>query len=131
MDTDPNESNFYESLGVPEPEKENCCEIVHEKFDKNTKVLMAMMIGRPTGVDGVDYHHLLPACKSCKGYAKEIKPELKHLKAEILRRYRAHGTPLHWKEPRPAQWTHQKCLDWLKCHFIADEKNNNIVINDA
>ena len=128
MSDNQDDTRFYENLGVPESEKANSCEFVHEQEEKNTKVLMAMMIGRKTDVQGIEFHHMLPTFKSYKGHAKEIKPELKHLKAEILCRYRACGSACNWKEPRPAQWTNQKCVDWLKSHFICDQKDSNLVI---
>ena len=77
--TKEDDSKFCENLAVPENAKAHCCEVVHKQNDKNTKVLMAMMIGRSPEED-VEHYHLLPSFKAYKGYAKEIKPELKHSK---------------------------------------------------
>ena len=45
MSDNQDDTRFYENLGVPESEKANSCEFVHEQEEKNTKVLMAMLIG--------------------------------------------------------------------------------------
>ena len=82
----------------------------HEATEKSPKVLMAMLVGRPTNLEAVKHHHELPDLKAHKGHAKEVKPELKHFKAETTRRHLACGLHCGWKEPRPSQWPLARCL---------------------
>ena len=102
----------------------------HEANEKSPKTLMAMLVGRPTNLEAAKYHHELPDLKMHKGFAKEVKPELKHFKAEIIRRYLAHGLHYGWKEPRPSQWPLSKCLQWLVAHYIDYEKDLSIMVLD-
>jgi len=53
--------------------------------------------------------------KDHKNFLQEIKPQNKHLKAEIVRRQIAYGLD---EKSHPAQWKREKLDSWLKSNPI-------------
>ena len=86
---------------------------------KDIRVLFAMTIGADESQKKLPKHTEAPFCHA-KTYYKEVKPDLGTLQQEVIRRFKAYG--FKGREPRPSNWSKDKCKEYLQSNPIPFDK---------
>lgn len=79
---------------------------------KDVRVLFAMSVG----LDEPMPKHTEPPFYHSKTYHKEVKPDLGTLQQEVTRRFKAYK--FQGRQPRPANWNKEKCMEYLASNPI-------------
>ena len=89
----------------------------YESHECDSRELLCMVVG--LNEKEFPWRHDKAPFKDYRHHSKEIKPQNKHLKAEIARRQDSYGLD---PSARPGSWTSKKLTDWLHRNPIPTTK---------
>ena len=93
----------------------------YESNESDSRMLLCAVIG--LNEDEFPWRHEKEPFKDSRHYSTELKPQNKHLRAEIERRQESYGLD---QGARPGSWTSKKLIAWLQMNPIPATKTDDV-----